>query len=245
MMSYRVYNDELYHHGVQGMKWGVRRYQNEDGSLTEEGRIHYYGYSTNTDQSTTGITSKLNRTAKVMAKADVKSARAKYKASKYASKLRGDGSRRDERLIKKYEKANAKAAENDAVYNEGKQRTNELIKMAENNGYTVNSKEVSRYVDGGRDFLSAYLGGIGGMAVNEAIKYKGYSDTKDMRMLGVSKSNEYRVTNTQRRPEIGMFTEEEAKRYGLGENTRLSQEEESALWKELAKYYEEQEKNKR
>ena len=29
---------ELYHHGILGMHWGIRRYQNPDGSLTEAGR---------------------------------------------------------------------------------------------------------------------------------------------------------------------------------------------------------------
>ena len=32
---------ELYHDGIKGMKWGIRRYQNYDGTLTEEGRRRY------------------------------------------------------------------------------------------------------------------------------------------------------------------------------------------------------------
>jgi len=36
-----MYENELYHHGIKGMRWGVRRYQNEDGSYTRAGRKRY------------------------------------------------------------------------------------------------------------------------------------------------------------------------------------------------------------
>lgn len=39
----RYFGNELYHYGVKGMKWGVRRYRNKDGSLTPAGKKRYYG----------------------------------------------------------------------------------------------------------------------------------------------------------------------------------------------------------
>lgn len=35
------YNDDMIHSGIIGMKWGVRRYQNPDGTLTEAGKKRY------------------------------------------------------------------------------------------------------------------------------------------------------------------------------------------------------------
>lgn len=42
-MYYIVSNDYLAHHGVKGQKWGVRRYQNPDGTLTPQGRKRLFG----------------------------------------------------------------------------------------------------------------------------------------------------------------------------------------------------------
>ena len=37
-MEYYIHNGELYHHGIKGMKWGIRRFQNKDGSMTNAGK---------------------------------------------------------------------------------------------------------------------------------------------------------------------------------------------------------------
>lgn len=41
--------NEIYHHGIKGQKWGVRRYQFADGSVTPAGAKRYY---TNQNNST-------------------------------------------------------------------------------------------------------------------------------------------------------------------------------------------------
>ena len=40
-MDFVYYPDYLEHHGILGQKWGVRRFQNSDGSLTSEGKKRY------------------------------------------------------------------------------------------------------------------------------------------------------------------------------------------------------------
>lgn len=40
---YPYTSNEIYHHGIKGQRWGIRRYQNEDGTLTPEGRKKYLG----------------------------------------------------------------------------------------------------------------------------------------------------------------------------------------------------------
>ena len=41
MWQYIDYSPELYHHGILGQKWGIRRYQYADGTLTPAGRKRY------------------------------------------------------------------------------------------------------------------------------------------------------------------------------------------------------------
>lgn len=43
MSKYIIHDGDLIHAGIKGMKWGVRRYQNDDGSLTDLGRKRYSG----------------------------------------------------------------------------------------------------------------------------------------------------------------------------------------------------------
>ena len=49
-MKYDIFENCLEHHGILGMRWGVRRFQNKDGSLTTAGEKRY-----NTPQDATVI----------------------------------------------------------------------------------------------------------------------------------------------------------------------------------------------
>lgn len=57
-----TYTNELYHHGIKGQKWGVRRYQNTNGRLTNAGKKRY---SDGNDNSKKSSKSKMSTAKKV------------------------------------------------------------------------------------------------------------------------------------------------------------------------------------
>ena len=79
--------NELYHHGIKGQKWGVRRFQNRDGSVTPAGRRRYYGKASDTAKRAYGKAAEMhsnNRNKRIAAKAYAKD---KFKKDKGFDKV--------------------------------------------------------------------------------------------------------------------------------------------------------------
>ena len=65
------YSAELYHHGIKGQKWGIRRFQNADGTLTNAGKSRYGSGSNFSGNSSGKDHTKLKRNLKTAAKVAV------------------------------------------------------------------------------------------------------------------------------------------------------------------------------
>lgn len=112
-------NDELYHYGIKGQRWGVRRYQNKDGSLTAKGIKKYAkkGYAEdayNSNKSTVGkVYDKYTGAHKIQADMKYSSSsnkKNKARAEKYIKEKQAPMKQKaGKALVKRVEKSREKA----------------------------------------------------------------------------------------------------------------------------------------
>ena len=154
---------ELYHHGIKGRKWGVRRYQNADGSLTDAGKKKYGKMSND----------KLSKTLKKQ----VQKQRAEIHGGANRWMSYGDIGENSKKAIKKFREDHNKYRNSDA-YKKAEKQFIDLDKKLEAGKidiekYDAESKKIHesiynpkfdtsvRYTDKGRKYAKEYVNGYG------------------------------------------------------------------------------------
>ena len=192
-MNYKlVYSDELYHHGVKGMKWGIRRYQNEDGSYTKAGRKRYALDLDVNDTSRRNIAKIRTGEAKRrldVAKANKNKPNNDYRIAELQGRVRS--AKRNERNMASIDRGARLAAKGKTIT--GSQRTQFLLSVGATKGYNALYKHLNQRIEDlnnagvlrpGHYKAAKMLNTIGGMAYYAAtVGYgvKAYRDQRDIR----------------------------------------------------------------
>lgn len=140
-MKYVIQNNELYHYGIRGQRWGIRRFQNENGTLTEEGRKRYG----------TGSINKIGR-----------------KFAKDLNKLDKD---RATNLYRERRAANYGNKAKQSAYSKARKDTekaiNNLLAEAKKRKISLATKDVKRYGRTAEAQVAYFLAGVPGLLVSD------------------------------------------------------------------------------
>lgn len=162
----------LAHHGIPGMKWGVRRFQNKDGSLTAAGEKRYGALGKGS--SARKMTKHLNKLDAGYANVEARRRSDADVASRHALKAnKALAKGNNEKADKEFAKAR-KYGERAGQANRAKKTIENLqwriIAKAAQKGYTTNSDAVKRIGADGKTRVAALFGGVAGKAVYSGVK---------------------------------------------------------------------------
>ena len=132
------------HHGIQGQKWGVRRYQNYDGTRTDTGAKRYR------KKEARSYTKQLNKNDQSIATnigvqyytPDI----VNYNKKRYIKQYANGNDKKAEKYKTKMEKAQNELTTSREQIEEAKRIAVKLVKEAESKGYTVKKTEISRFM---------------------------------------------------------------------------------------------------
>ena len=186
-----MYDVELYHHGIKGQKWGVRRFQNYDGTLTAKGKARELKTAGQYKRALNRIDQGIAEEGHYYRRADAKSDRLLKKQFKLmdeqmdameagnwkkASRL----TNKVDKVTKKTDKALDEAIQHKKNIEKGRELSERFINEAKSKGYTVTSRKVDRLSNPGETYTASVLAGwLGTLAVAKTSEGKYYKVKKN------------------------------------------------------------------